>query len=211
MSEEKEMKWDASRRGDFNLFLAALEYAVGPLPLFADLAITDYYLDNEKGDFSARRMALRIRRQKGRYEATLKGRSALKNGLARRVELTKPLACARSFSSALRALQRESQWEKMPLYNLRVRFVLRNRRRSYKVRFGNSLCEASLDRYVIFAAERRLARKEIELEMKGGTEKDFLRLVRLLTQRSGLPFVRVSKVASAEKLLQEQKFVRTNL
>ena len=58
-----------------------------------------------------------------------------------------------------------------------------------------------MDRYVIDVSGKRLARREIELELKNGPEKDFMALVRVVSELSGLPPVRLSKVASAEKLL----------
>ncbi len=59
-----------------------------------------------------------------------------------------------------------------------------------------------MDRYVIDASGKRLAQREIELELKNGPEKDFMALVRVVSELSGLPPARISKVASAEKILQ---------
>lgn len=198
---EREFKWAVCTRGGFNRFVRALEQAAGPLCAPREISITDRYLDNERGDFAARKTALRVRRAGRNFEATLKGRTRLKAGLARRKELTKPLPGARSFAGALKRLQESEKWEGLPLAGLRVSFTLRNKRRTYGVRFGRAVCEAALDSYVIFAARRRLRRREIELELKSGPEKDFLDLVEKLGRLSGLAPERVSKVAAAQKML----------
>lgn len=201
MSQEKEFKWDASPRGAFVHFVRALRQAADKVSAAQDLMVTDRYLDNGRADFSSRKIALRIRHCGGVYEATLKTRTALRNGLACRKELTKRLPRARSFIGALRLLQVEQKWEGLSLRDVSVRFTLRNRRRIYVVCFGRAVCEAALDRYVVFAAGRRQARREIELELKKGTEKDFARLLSLLKKSCGLDPVKISKVAGAEKLL----------
>ncbi len=202
MPQEKEFKWDASARGAFACFVRVLRETVSEISASQDLSITDRYLDNARGDLSSQKIALRIRRQGCRYEATFKTRTALKNGLACRKEVTKPLPNVRSFAAALRALENLQSWEGMALNGLRVRFTLRNRRRIYRVRYGAVQCEAALDRYVIEAAGKRLARREIELELKSGPEKDFMCLLRTLSEKSTLSPVRISKVACAENLLR---------
>lgn len=200
---EKEFKWDASPRGAFARFVRALERAAGPLSAPEDIRITDRYLDNGRGDFSARKVALRLRRSGGAYEATLKSRGAVKAGLAQRTELTKLFPQARSFAAALRMLQQEGSWEGLDLDGLHVRFVLRNRRRTYTVRFRSAVCEAALDDYVISAGERKLHKREIELELKSGAERDFFVFIQKLGALSGLEAVKISKVASAEKMLEK--------
>lgn len=201
MPQEKEFKWDASSRGAFVRFVHVLRKTAAEISAPRDLSITDRYLDNAQGFFSSQKIALRIRRQGNKYEATFKTRTALQNGLACRREVTKPLPNVRSFAAARRALEHEHSWEGLALAGLRVRFTLRNRRRIYRVRYGAAQCEAALDRYVIDASGKRLSRREIELELKNGPEKDFMALVRVVSELSDLPPVRLSKVASAEKLL----------
>ncbi len=198
---EKEFKWVASSRGAFGRFLRAIENIAGPLPMPENLRITDRYLDNADGDFFSRKIALRIRYQKGSFEATLKTRTAIKNGLAVRKELTRPLPLVRSFSAALKALEQGETWEGVSLLGLSERFCLRNRRQIYVVYFGAAVCEVALDKYVIMAGEKRLAQREIELELKSGSENDFVKFVEKLNMLSGLSAAKISKVASAEKLL----------
>ena len=201
---EKEYKWDASPKDAFSRFLRALkEICARPLHPVS-LSITDRYLDNKAGDFSARKIALRIRRMENTFEATLKTRSDIRNGLARRKELTRPLPGARSFPGALKMLTNGPAWEGLSLSGLFVRFMLKNRRRICRVRFYGAECEAAFDSYVICAGGRMLRRKEIELELKKGDEADFLHLVRELTLRSGLEAAKISKVKSAEMMLSGQ-------
>ena len=202
---EREYKWDASARGAFGRFERALAAELaGGLPVAQDVRITDYYLDNARGDFSAQKIALRVRRENGFFEATLKTRTALVNGLARRKEWTKPLPQARSLAQALKMLQRCESWQGARLLGLRVRFKLHNHRRIYIVRVRALQCEAALDRYVVTAAGKRQARREIELELKKGEEKQFAALLARLNRRCGLEPAVISKVAGAEKLLREK-------
>lgn len=198
---EREFKWDASAHGAFARFRRALKEVCKCTDAASVLVITDRYLDNATADFSRRKIALRIRRCAGRFEATLKTRSALQSGLALRRELTRLLPQARSFPSALRALENEGTWEGLPLRGLYPRFVIRNRRQIIPVRSGACVCEAALDSYVITAGGRRQRRREIELELKSGPEKDFALAVKKLSSLCGLGPVLVSKVAGAEKLL----------
>ena len=199
---EREFKWEAAPRGAFARFERALSNAAERICAPEDIRITDTYLDNARGDFSAQKVALRIRCQRGKFEATLKTRTALVNGLACRRELTQPLPKARSFASALKELEKMTLWENMPLHSLRVRFVLRNRRRIYLVYAGQAECEATLDRYTVYAAEKKWARREIELELKKGPEKDFMALIQKLQEACLLEPVKISKVAGAEELLK---------
>lgn len=151
-----------------------------------------------------RKIALRIRREGNKFEATLKTRSDVRDGLARRKELTRPLPGVRSASGALKALENGPAWEGLPLAGLSVRFVLRNRRRICRVHFGRAECEAAFDSYVICAGKKKIHRREIELELKKGPESDFLGLVQELTLRSGLEAAKMSKVKSAEMMLRGQ-------
>lgn len=201
---EKEFKWTAAARGSFARFEAALRAQAGGLSAPENLSITDYYLDDPSGALSRRKIALRIRRTGRRYEATCKSRTRLKNGLACRAEHTLLLPQVRSLGGALKALQAKKIWQGISLADLRVRFVLRNRRKVYTLHYRRAVCEAALDRYVITAGARDLAQREIELELKQGCGRDFEKLVQELTAASGLKAAEISKVASAEKLLQNK-------
>lgn len=200
---EKEFKWDASVRGAFKQFEKALGVIVGALPPAQICQITDRYLDNEKEEFSKRKIALRIRCQNGRFEATLKSKTALQNGLACRQEETLPLEGTLRFAQALKKLQAKQTWQGLPLESLKVRFMIKNRRTTYTVHYGGAVCEAALDSYTIYAAGRQLTKREIELELKHGPEKDFVDLLQNLNQKTVLKPCVKSKVALAEELLKK--------
>lgn len=200
---EREFKWDASARGTFKRFEEALSAAVGPLPPAQDLQITDRYLDNAKEAFSQNKIALRIRYQDRRFEATLKTKTALQNGLACRMEETRRLEGLCRFPAALQKLQDMQVWHGIALQGLKVRFIIKNHRKTYTVRYRQAVCEAALDKYVIYASGRRLAKREIELELKNDAEKDFVVLIAFLNQQKGLTPCLKSKVASAEELLKK--------
>lgn len=199
---EKEFKWDASSRGAFKQFEEALGAIVGALPPAQICHITDRYLDNEREEFSKRKIALRIRCQNGRFEATLKSKTSLQNGLACRQEETLPLEESLRFAQALKKLQAKHTWRTLPLEGLNVRFMIKNRRKTYTVQYGGAVCEAALDSYIIYAAGRQLTKREIELELKKGSEKDFAELVQNINKKTVLKPCIKSKVASAEELLK---------
>lgn len=203
---EREFKWQAGERGDFRCFLSALKEAGALVSNKRALYLTDYYLDDQKQTFSAARMALRIRRNKGHFEATLKTRSQLQQGLAVRQEMTRALPAVRSVKGTLNALLAVGAWNGVVgLTALQVRFIIQNNRILYDVCYGRCRGELALDRYVTRVGTHRLLRREIELELKVGNYKDFAQLAKKLSVLSGLKVAKISKVAGAEKWIK-QKF-----
>ena len=205
---EQEYKWDGAKRGAFACFVKAAK-AAGTLTRARALRITDYYLDSPDGAFSHRKIALRIRRVKGKFEATLKTKTKLVNGLARRKELTLALPQARSLARALAVLSDKGSWAGCVLQDLVVRFVIVNKRTVHVLRAPNCRCEVALDHYVTCAKGKRFWRKEIELELKKGSEKAFLKVVQKINQNCSLPAATISKMAGAERWLA-QKLAKTN-
>ena len=203
---EQEFKWNAGEPRAFERFLAALKKECESVFSRGKVRITDYYLDDEQGTLSARKIALRIRHSGQKWEATCKSRSQVKNGLAVRQERTLPLPQARSIKSALRALREQNAWKELPKEEvLHVRFKICNLRRVYMAIYKNCACEAALDNYVTLASGHQLRRKEIELELKKGSAENFRKLTQKLTKASLLKFAKISKVAGAEKWIL-QKF-----
>ncbi|MBR5609142.1 MAG: CYTH domain-containing protein [Elusimicrobiaceae bacterium] len=200
---EREFKWAVNSEPDFERFLSALKSVLGVLPAQKTVQISDSYLDNSGGTLAAEKVALRIRQVDGSFEATLKTRTRLEGGLARRKELTLPLPSAHSTDQALALLKEKQKWEGVKLTDLRVKFEIKNNRTLYEFCYGSAECEAALDRYTIYAAEKELPCREIELELKGGEEKDFMQIVSFLTQQSGLSPAQKSKVATAESMLKK--------
>lgn len=198
---EKEFKWAVETECDFEKFIASLKQAVGECPPQKTCMIHDYYLDNACSDLSLQKVALRIRQINGSFEATLKSRTRLIHGLAMRQEYTLPLTGA-DFCQALLCLQERKNWKGVSLSDLRVRFEIKNQRNLCTFSFGKAFCEAALDRYTIVSGDKQMACREIELELKSGDEKDFQTLIKILSDTSGLAPAKISKVATAEKLLK---------
>ena len=199
---EQEYKWDATKRGAFACFLKAAN-TTGTLTPAHSLRITDYYLDTPSGSLSGRKIALRVRRVKGKFEATLKTKTKLINGLARRKELTLALPQVRSLAGALRVLAARGSWAGCTLQDLQARFVIANCRTVCMLRAPACQCEVALDHYKTHARGKYFWRKEIELELKKGTEKAFLKVVQKINQNCNLPAAKISKVAGAEKWISK--------
>lgn len=206
---EQEFKWDASVRGAFERFVQAAKIHCTSVRAVAAVHITDYYLDNERRDFSACKTALRIRHIGARWQATLKTRNRLQNGLAVRGEWTINLAGARCFKQALALLEKRQEWQGVCVRNLQEKFRICNKRRCYKCKYKNVHCEIALDNYVTRALAHQWRRREIELELKKGSVKMFTKLIEKLSQSSQLQAAKISKVAGAEKWISE-KLGKTN-
>ena len=206
---EREFKWTISNRRAFDAFVNALHQISEQIMPLKPLHITDYYLDDKKGTLRVRKIALRIRHAERSWEATLKSRSCLKNGMAARSEITLSLPKAHSFNKALSALKQQEKWGKISLGQLKTRFIIRNYRRLFQVVYKECMCEAALDEYLTLAYGHQLKRREIELELKKGPTKTFLQLTKKLTQKSHLQSAELSKVAGAEKWISE-KLAKTN-
>ena len=202
---EQEFKWDASVRGAFAHFVGAMEKSCGNISYLGTVKIADYYLDNAQRELAKRKVALRIRRSKRKWEATCKSRSQLKKGLATRQERTLPLSRVRTIRQALMQLVARGVWPEVKRKSLQVRFVIRNTRKIYRASYKGCLCELALDNYVTQVGTHQMRRKEIELELKKGSVRDFKKLVKKVSVLSGLNAAKISKVAGAEKWIS-QKF-----
>lgn len=196
---EQEFKWDAPARQAFVRFVDALqamaETCIGPQLL----QNTDYYLENATNHLAAQKIALRIRQCGENWEATLKTRSAIKNGLACRQEWTQPLPAVPGIRQALKILETQREWHGIALASLKVRFVIKNARTIYRVTYRGCQAEVALDNYLTLAQGHQWRRKEIELELKRGSTTGFEKLAQKLTEKSGLKPAQLSKVAVAEK------------
>lgn len=198
---EKEFKWAVQNIADFETFLTALRRVVKEPLAEQQLLIIDSYLDNPAAALAAQKVALRIRQVGESFEATMKTRTQIQGGMACRKELTMALSSATDFPSALQELQSIKTWEGIGLENLAVKFQIKNCRRAYAFTYEDALCEAALDEYLILAGGKEKLCREIELELKSGAEQSLQKLITTLTQQSGLAPAKVSKVATAEKLL----------
>ena len=206
---EQEFKWACTCEADFENCLQAIHRlavrCVGP----EKLSITDTYLDTPQRSLSAQKVALRVRQVEGVFEATLKTKTALKNGMACRQEITLPLKDASTLPRALEHLKMLQKWEGVEVALVDRIFTIKNQRHLYQLTYKKCQCEAAFDRYVTQAQGHQWLRREIELELKKGAVKDFLQLAQKITQLTQLPAAKISKVAGAEKWIKE-KLGKTN-
>ena len=197
---ETEYKWD----GNLPHAFARMKRAAAPFLCAgenAKLRLHDVYLDDEDRTLRAEKIALRLRGLGGGWEATLKTRSEVKNGKAVRKEYTLPVGKAKNFAQALAQFKLRNTWKNIPLRNLRAQFEIFNTRQIYLLNFKGTQAELALDNFEICVLGRRVKIKEIELELKKGSTQKADVLARELARVSRLPFVRISKVRTAEALL----------
>ena len=199
---ETEFKWDAnSPRAFFKVLSAVRQVPATRLAKPRALHICDTYLDTPNHFFEQNKIAFRVRNTDGKWEATFKTRTEVKNGRAVRREETLPMPRVKNLAQALSFLADKKEWGKLPLTELRPLFSLRNKRTSYDVLYNGATAELSLDNFVIYVCGRRVLMKEAELELKQGAPEKLDELARQITRFSGLAYARVSKVKTATALL----------
>lgn len=203
-SVELEYKWQADTPGVLRRFVQALYQSEARVSAPQKWRLTDHYLDTDSWELSRRKIAFRIRRMNGSYELTIKTRSRLHNAVARRQEKTYTLQYIHSKQGALQYIYQSPIWQNITNQSPVIRFSIYNQRISYIIRYRTSIWEASLDNYLIKAAGKTQRRKEIELELKKGTEKEFHKFAKQMIQLAHLQPVKKSKVASAEALLKNK-------
>lgn len=201
---EQEFKWTCNRAADFDTFLSTLKLLSVRCVCPKRLHIVDTYLDTPQRELSSQKIALRLRRTKNQFEVTLKTKTALQKGMAVRKESTLPLKNAATWHSALKQLKEKNRWEGVGLILLQRIFTIENYRRAYQLSYKKCVCELALDQYLTKANGHQWLRREIELELKKGSAKDFLQLVQKISQNAALPVAKISKVAGAEKWIKEK-------
>ncbi len=198
---EIEYKWDGNTPRAFaraQQFLAQLDRAV--LPKY--LKIKDVYLDHATGDLSAQKIALRVRNTDGKWEATYKTRTEIKSGKAVRREETKKLSGAKNLTQALRKLAQQRKWGELDVTGLEVKFALVNKRTLYVFNYDGAKLEMALDDVRLHVLGRRVAFKEIEVELKKGTSQVLDQFAFVFSQRTHLKKAKISKVKTAETFLK---------
>lgn len=196
---ETEFKWECSAPSDFVKAVRVMR-TLGKLSAPANLSICDTYLDHADEQFSKQKIAFRVRHVSHRWEATFKTRTEVKNGKAVRREETLPLSGVKNLPQALLFLTRKKTWKNLDVRDLQKQFVLKNKRRILNVRYKKCQAELALDKFSILVCGHEVKMREIELELKRGSQKDFEALALLFTARSGLTFVKNSKVKTAYAL-----------
>ncbi len=155
----------------------------------------DYYFDTPSRKIEKSRAAMRMRAARGKFELTVKSATKLKNGLASRTETTLPLA-ARSAAEAIELAARANPFG-IRADSLGIVFRISNRRTDYSLRFKTCSAVLSFDDVTIYAGQKAVRMKEIELEYQAGRKADFTAFIRCISKASGLQPCLKSKVATA--------------
>lgn len=196
---ETEIKWDAnSPRAFFKMLQAAQDLA--QISCAEKLYLQDTYLDTPTHTLSKQKIALRVRHFNKQWEATFKTKTKLQNGCAVRQEETLSLP-VQTLAQALDFLHHKKMWKQICTQQLCPRFSIKNHRTSYALFYQNTQSELSFDSFEILVCGRSVKMKEIELELKKGSAENLKKLAQYLTQKSGLKLAKISKVKTAEALI----------
>ncbi len=200
---ETEFKWNAQTPRAFMCMLRAVKKncSSGVISASKVLQITDVYLDHADGTFEKEQLAFRVRHYGKVWEATFKTRTHLINGKAVRREETQPLLAVSSLHQALAKLSKQKVWKTIPTQELVPLFTIRNKRRIREILTKHFLAELAFDTCLIKAGEKQMQFKEIELELKRGSNAEFEKFVAKITADSKLTYARKSKVKTALGLL----------
>ena len=197
---ETEYKWEANIPRDFYRAKQTLTNLCGEIPS-QKLHIKDTYLDDPQHNLSKQRIALRVRNTDGKWEATFKTRTQIKNGKATRREETLSLT-AHTQAQAIAQLQRKKTWKGLDVSRLRKQFEIKNTRTIFQFVFDGANVEMALDKVCVCVCGRQVSFKEIELELKHGSSKSFDRFAKLFSQQTQLKRATFSKVKTAETFLK---------
>jgi inorganic triphosphatase YgiF len=193
---ELEAKWSSRSESGFSAFRAEAVRLGSRVGRSRVVLIKDSYLDTEDGFFGKRRVSCRLRRADGRWDLTLKSRTALKNGVAFRRERTfllgrGPGALARARALLSRVPGRET---------LAEAFVILNRRTVLPMTLpGGARAECSFDRVTLQRGRKAVRMLEVELEFLKGSKACFSAFVRAVKGREAFSPSKRSKVATALK------------
>ena len=201
---ETEIKWDATAPRAFLRMLYAAKKLAGTRAVSVGqvLRITDVYLDHSDETFAKQQIAFRLRHYAQTWEATFKTRTQLVNGKAVRREETQTLTGVQNLSQALAKLNAQKRWKNLPVGGLVPLFRIGNKRRARLITTPHFQAELAFDTCVIYAGEKRVSMKEIELELKRGHAPAFDAFAAQLSSVSGLPRATQSKVKTACALLK---------
>ncbi|MBS9403213.1 CYTH domain-containing protein [Halomonas sp. TRM85114] len=171
----------------------------GITPSVATLGNT--YFDTPGAELEAARMALRLRRDGDRLRQTLKTRGQGGGGLSTRGEWEWEVAGPGLDLNGLAALPPLADFSEAQLARLAPRFATDFRRETWQLEDAESHIELALDLGEIHAGERRVAIREMELEIKRGEPGRLWALAEALTDRVGLRPADTSKAARGNALL----------
>jgi inorganic triphosphatase YgiF len=174
-------------------------------PLLAGLAcevqhLGNTYFDTLQGDLEGARMALRLRRLNGRVLQTVKTRGAGGGGLSRRGEWEWEVSGPGLDLAGLTGLPPAELGQDV-LSRLAPRFTTDFRRETRRIDHAGARIEVALDEGEIAAAGRRVAIRELELELKEGEPEALWSLAEALAGTVPLRPADTSKAARGGALL----------
>ena len=176
-------------------------------PLLAGLAcevqhLGNTYFDTPQGDLEAARMALRLRRLDGRVLQTVKTRGAGGGGLSRRGEWEWEVPGPGLDLAGLAGLPPAALGDEV-LARLEPRFTTDFQRETRVIDHAGARIEVAVDEGEIAAAGRRVAIRELELELKEGEPEALWSLAEALAGSVALRPADTSKAARGGALLAD--------
>ncbi|WP_444999767.1 CYTH domain-containing protein [Halomonas mongoliensis] len=176
-------------------------------PLLAEQAPTaqrlgNTYFDTPEGDLEAARMALRLRRIDGRTLQTVKTSGEGGGGLSRRGEWEWEVPGPELDLAGLAGLPPAATLGRGVLSRLRPRFTTDFHRESWQLTHAGARVEVALDEGEILADGRRVAIRELELELKAGEPEALWSLAEALAESVPLRPADTSKAARGGALLR---------
>ena len=159
------------------------------------------YFDTPDGDLEAARMALRLRRIDGRTLQTVKTRGEGGGGLSRRGEWEWEVAGPGLDLAGLAGLP-PAELGREVLSRLAPRFTTDFHRETWRVEHAGARIEVALDEGEILADGRRVAIRELELELKAGEPEALWSLAEALAESVPLRPADTSKAARGGALLR---------
>ncbi len=197
MNQEIELKLALAESGPARLRghprLAGITPRVTPLG--------NTYFDTPEAALEASRMALRLRRDGDRLCQTLKTRGQGGGGISTRGEWEWEVPGPGLDIRGLAALPPMATFSAAKLARLAPRFATDFRRETWQLEEAESHIELALDLGEIHAGERRVAIREVELELKRGEPERLWALAEALTDRVGLRPADTSKAERGNALL----------
>ena len=181
MSEETELKLSATPR---TLARLASDPLLGK-PRGKPQSLVAIYFDTPRFSLWRQGIVLRLRRERGRWVQTVKGRGALDAGLHRRVEATSPARSAVPDIEQIPDADLRSRVQQVigakrlvPIFRVEVTRDLR----IVSPAAGSSI-EISIDRGTIVAGTSRVPVSEVEFELKAGPAWRLFELALAVSQR----------------------------
>jgi triphosphatase len=194
---ETEIKLEFLRNEDARAIRAGIRRAVGATPMRAVThSLRSIYFDTPDQDLAERRISLRLRKVKSRWEQTVKIPRGIQSGLQTYYEYDAGLPAGEIDLSLIPGRAKSMSWLARQRQNLRPTFETDIRRTTWLVEAGSSKIELAWDRGDIRAGKKSRPVNELELELKAGNHAELFSLARNLVAH--LP-VRLGDATKAER------------